>query len=244
MPIEAQGALNNLDALARAVSTLQNQMAPIALAYQGTWANRVLPSQSNIGMLWRITDVGVGGGSWWWSDGTNLRPLNGYVSLWRRMSSISLPLATLTGSGAPQNFILPDYTVIPAGMLIPGVTRVWTMAKTRRLGNSGASASVATRLGSGASAGINDNSVVVQTISATVNFDTLLDGFADITSTTSYCGTGFITLNGTTTSSSFQDRITNFDCSGSNTSLVSIGVSSAFTVDQIALYGYEIGIYG
>lgn len=244
MPIEAQGALNNLDDLARAVSTLQNQMAPIALAYQGTWANRVLPSQSNIGMLWRITDVGVGGGSWWWSDGTNLRPLNGYVSLWRRMSSIASPLATLTGSGASQRFTLPDATVFPAGMLIPGVTRVYGMCKTRRLGNSGASGHVLMALGSGSSAGINDLSFVSTTVSATLNIDTLLYGFADITSSTIFCSTGFVSLNGSPSPYSFADRNTNFDCSGSNTSLVSIGVASAFTVDQIALIGYEIGIYG
>lgn len=178
------------------------------------------------------------------SDGTYWRPLNGYASLWRRMSPAASPLATLTGSGAAQSFTLPDSTVFPAGMLVPGITRVWAMAKMRRLGNSGAATNGLIRLGSGASAGINDNSFASGSLSATVNLDYVADGFADIISNTSFSITGYVSRNGTAFASSFTDRTTNFDCSGSNTSLISIGVLSSFTVDQMALLGYEIGIYG
>ena len=236
-------ASNRSDKEARFLTA--EQAAAVQYSTSGlTWAN----ARANIASLplWTpilITDVGVAGKSYWYSDATNLRPLNGYVSLWRRMSSIASPLATLTGSGAVQSFTLPDATSFPAGMLVPGISRVWAMAKVRRLGNSGASGSAVSRLGSGASAGINDNAISSQTISATVNYDAFLDGFADIISTTSYCSFGHIPRNSTATSS-YQDRTTNFDCSGSNTSLVSIGINASVTVDQVALYGYEIGIYG
>lgn len=238
MPIEAQGALNNLDALARSVSTLQNQMAPIALAYQGAWDNRALPSQSNIGMLWRITDVGVGGGSWWWSDGTNLRPLNGRVLLWQRNSLFSSPLSTITANATNKDFLLPDNLAFPAGMLYPGIS-VWASASIRRNAIVGSAGSTTVKFGTNAT---TPNNNVLNVFSQSAANDWNCFGGAKIVSSTSYLSAAGNTSLNSVGVSAISDKTTLFDTSVVN--YLSFGISSGVTIDQFSLAAYSVWLEG
>lgn len=232
----------------RSTATEMRTLTAAQLAYTSTmvtaytWATRPAAA-SNTGQIIRVTDYGTGG-SLWYSDGSNWRPQGGSQTLWRRVGSVATPLSIITGNGAAQSFTLADATTIPAGMLIPGISSVQVIAKVRRSGAAGASSSVVARLGNSGALGIADNSMAAQTVAATTLLDTLIDCVADISTTTSFLNTGFLARNGGPNSSSFADRTTNFDCSGSNTNLVSIGVPSTFTVDQMHLLSYEVILRG
>jgi hypothetical protein len=203
-----------------------------------TWATKPAASAVLTGTTIRISDVGVSG-SLWTSDGTNWRPQNGSLVLWRRVGSLAAPVApNLTPTGANLSFAVPDTMNIPAGMLIPGTTRVQVMAKLRRLGGSGAVGGAGVRLGNSGAAGINDNSIVAQSVAATANLDMLMWGYADVVTTTTYSGTGTAQPNSTGAAAAFVDRTTSFDTTASN--LISIGIASTLTVDQVALLGYSI----
>ena len=98
-----------------------NEQAIIPV-YIGTWAGRPAASAVSVGAQMIVTDVGVGGRSYWWGDGTNWRPVNGSVTLSEQHGTIAAPIATITGTiaGGFATFALPTIPVIPVGMLIIG----------------------------------------------------------------------------------------------------------------------------
>jgi len=90
-----------------------------SVVYTGPWAGRPSPASSGAGAQMVTTDVGPGR-TWWWSDGTYWRPLNGRVLISNQFGTNAAPIATITGNGLGQTAALPVIPVIPANMLIPG----------------------------------------------------------------------------------------------------------------------------
>jgi len=136
MPIEAQGGLNNLDALARAILALQTQTAPFAFVYQGPFAGRPAPTAVPPGSAILATDIGPGGSVFRNQDGANWRPLNGRAVMYQRGGSLTNPIATLNGNGTQQFFTLPDTMLVPAGMPYAG-SKINVQCHMRRTANGG-----------------------------------------------------------------------------------------------------------
>ena len=80
------------------------------------WANVPFPATTP-GVIIQVLDVGVAP-SFWVSDGTNWRPLNGRVLLYQRTGTLAAPLATLTGVTLAL-FTLPQTLTIQAGVIPP-----------------------------------------------------------------------------------------------------------------------------
>ena len=83
------------------------------------WANRP-NAAANSGQIIAVSDVGVGGCSYWWSDGANWRPLNGSCVLYSPGGTITTPVLTFDHPGG--NAIMPGQPniLIPAGMAYAG----------------------------------------------------------------------------------------------------------------------------
>lgn len=81
-----------------------------------TWANR--PDASAVSPRTRIwvSDFGVGGGSEWYSDGTNWRPVGDHVTLEGTVTPV-----TITAPSPSYKLNIHHSFAIPAGMIIPGV---------------------------------------------------------------------------------------------------------------------------
>jgi hypothetical protein len=90
--------------------TLQRIAAgPTSPALVTTWANR--PTATSYGQrTLYVSDVGIGG-SYWYSDGVQWRPVNGHVTIKNLTVSVS-------NSAAPK--IVMDYATIPAGLVTDG----------------------------------------------------------------------------------------------------------------------------
>lgn len=89
------------------------------LVYVGPWAQRTLPNQVPIGSKSIFTDIGVGGRSEWYSDGTYWRPVNGNCTFYL----LSAPLVGVASANSSLTF--PDVT-FPAGLLFPGASVIIT----------------------------------------------------------------------------------------------------------------------
>lgn len=90
-----------------------------------TWADLPAAASATPGALYRVAGVGVGGYSFWFSDGTFWRPQNGMVTLYNGVGpntgSYSVPVTSLTAvTGSTQVFVLPVDMLIPAGMMRHG----------------------------------------------------------------------------------------------------------------------------
>lgn len=94
------------------------------VVFQGAAASRPAASTVPVGSIAVFADLGPGTStnrrSWWWSDGTYWRPVGGRQYIDVQAGSIAAPVATLTGTGAIQAFVLPRDLLIPAGLLFPG----------------------------------------------------------------------------------------------------------------------------
>lgn len=209
-----------------------------------TWAQRPNAATVPVRSRFCCTDVGVGGMSCWWSDGTYWRPINGRVLLYQQSSLLASPITTLTGNGAAQDFILPDGAAatggtglaIPVGMLPVGATIV-AAGLMRRLGNGGVSGNGLVKLGSN-TVTINNVSFSAQTLAATVNQDYAPYAITGVVNSSSNLSQGFINLNSIGTNS-VADRTTALNTAQIN--YVSYGIS-ALTVDQVALLSYKLAL--
>lgn len=96
------------------------------------WANRPSAAVLGAGAVIEITDVGVPR-SWWMSNGTNWRPLNGNVVLRHLAGTGNAPVATYGGGTGGIAIPIPGGTFsIPAGMILPGgVLKVGALLRHR-----------------------------------------------------------------------------------------------------------------
>lgn len=80
-----------------------------------TWANR--PDATAVQARTRIwiSDFGAGGGSEWYSDGTNWRPVGGQIVLPGTVTPV-----TFTAQSPSFKLLVGKSFEIPAGMIIPG----------------------------------------------------------------------------------------------------------------------------
>lgn len=104
-----------------------------------TWATKPAASAVPVGTQIRASDVGVGsGGSIWYSDGSDWRPLGGSVILKQLAGNIASPAVSFTGSTTEQQLVMPGGNVrIPAGMLLAGgILNISTMERTVIVGGS------------------------------------------------------------------------------------------------------------
>lgn len=204
----------------------------IGLTY--TWANAVAAVASLSGKTIFISDVGAGGGSFWWSDGTKLRPVSGRVCIARASGSLATPLATISGSTG-ASFALSAITIPPA-LLIPGKSAVLVSAHIRRR-NANATAVALARLGSLNTT--SDNTLFGVTSGATNNQDIDIFGRAAIATQTTFSAMLFGSPAAWSNTATV-DRSTNFDTSVAN--YVQLGISSASASDAFDLIDYSVWV--
>lgn len=92
---------------------------PADVAYHGVWATRPDATGVPAGTVIAITDVGTGGYSQWYSDGTYWRPMNGCVVL----HTMTTPLQSASTVNPSLDY--PIY-VAPAGLFFPGSNLAYT----------------------------------------------------------------------------------------------------------------------
>lgn len=102
-----------------------------------TWATKPNAALVPVGSRFCCTDVGVGGRSFWWSDGSVWHPVNGVCNLYSIAGTVANPVGTLSLNGNTQVFTLPQPQLIPAGMLYAGA-RLQLRASFIRAGVAGA----------------------------------------------------------------------------------------------------------
>jgi hypothetical protein len=88
--------------------------------YVGVWSGRPAATSVSVGTQMVVTDVGVGGRSYWWSDGTSWRPANGRVRLYGVPGSVTTPAASFNSGGAIQVISTQPDIKVPAGMMVAG----------------------------------------------------------------------------------------------------------------------------
>lgn len=207
--------------------------------YSGAWATRPAASAVPINAQMTVTDVGTGGYSLWFSDGTNWRPVNNKVMLWNRAQTIASPIATMAATGATIDFTLPDALTIPAGMLYAGM-KVFAIVHVRRLAAAGAAGLAGVRLGNSATT-INNNTFGQGTISAVVNRDLQIFGYAHVTSSSSYLASITSAPNQPGTAD-YLDRTTTFDTTA--VQYLSVGLGSGATIDNFCVTSYAFWLEG
>ena len=93
--------------------------------FTGIWSRRPIPTAALAGAQMCITDVPIGGRSFWWCDGTYWKPVNGQVSIYNQNGGYTNVLASVTWAGAAILMALPGGSPkIPGGMIIPGQTEL------------------------------------------------------------------------------------------------------------------------
>lgn len=102
--ISQGGNIYDFDPPNALVASLPTYTAPVASidnsVYRGSWSGRPAASSVSVGTQITITDLGVGGRSWFWSDGTYWRPINGRVLLAAQTTPmIQLSSCTLDATG-------------------------------------------------------------------------------------------------------------------------------------------------
>ena len=102
------------------------------------WAAR--PSAvANPGMLLQVSDIGGAGGMLLRSDGSNWYPLGGSAVLFNRSGSLAAPVASLTSAGAAILMGAPLAGLkIPAGLLVPGRSKLRVEGYWNKTGAAGA----------------------------------------------------------------------------------------------------------
>lgn len=207
--------------------------------YQGPWTGRPSASTVAVGAAMVVTDVGVGGRSFWWSDGTNWRPQNGAVLLFQSFGKASQPLATITGNLTNQRFTLPTSYAIPGGLIYAG-GRVFASGRTKRVGASGTSATSSISLTLSDTPQGNSFAFLQQTIGNTTNLEWNFFGCASFGSSTNFYMDGFLGVNGTNSAGALADVSTNV----ATPLYFSINIDSNFNTDTYNLYGYSVWYQG
>ena len=200
-----------------------------------TWAGKPAVAAWPVGVPIIVTDVGGPAGSQWVTDGSNWLPANGRVVLASRSGSIAAPVATLTGTTTGK-FTLPANIVLPAGILMPGKSKVEVIAALRKTGTA-ATVQFAATLGTANST--VDAALIATTSGAGTNSDVIINPLAAPSSTSSITTSSWSSI-GTTGTANFIDRTTNI-----NTALdmfVNLAVFSGNVADTYSLLSYEVAI--
>ena len=200
-----------------------------------TWAARPAAA-GNAGRCIRITDVGVLGGSYWFSDGSNWRPVGGSVLIASQQGSITTPVSAFTA--VTSSIFTITQPVFPAGMLIPGSATIEFEAQLRRTGAT-ATASINVHMGTAKSS--SDNTIYAFTYAAT----TLLDLFINPTVLVAESGR-IVTSNwqgrgGSGNASVYQERTGNINTAADMG--ITIAIASANAADSFALIGYKVRLF-
>ncbi len=214
------------------------QAAAVAPVYIGAWSSRPAASAVAVGAQMVITDVGVGGRSYWWSDGTYWRPVNGRVLLFQGIGSLASPISTLTLNLTAQRFTLPGGYTIPGGLIVPG-SRIFAAAKTRRIGAAGTSFTTSVCLNSVDAPFGNNGSLLGITCGIINNLDVNFFGAAYFGPlATQFVRDGYSTPNNTTTGSA-ADVVTG-NVNTANPIYFSINADATSNIDQYVLTSYSV----
>lgn len=108
-------------------------------AYRGPWAGRPAANGVPVGTKLAITDVGVGGYSEWFSDGTYWRPVGGFLMLGSWVSARDTPLSVITGVTGIQEFPGVPRILIPEGVVAPNTVFRMRARESKRGTTLGAS---------------------------------------------------------------------------------------------------------
>ena len=207
-----------------------------------TWSGKPAASADNLGTTIRITNVGLGAGSLWESDGATWRPVNGRVVLSRGQSLTATPLVSL--AGATGKLVIPTGVgisggsyVVPAGLLQAGFA-IEVTAKVKKTGTGG-TWSIAARLGTGNAS--TDAAIASGSGAATNDNDLLLQQSAEIVSNTSLISATFAVKNQPTTGA-LVDKNTTLDMTA--TQYVGWWIGALNAADTVKLLSYEIGLVG
>lgn len=108
------------------IGMLDIPAAPVQALVSGAgailWAARPTAASAGAGATIVVSDCGY---STWRSDGTNWRPSGGSYMLLNRAGSAATPVASLVSAGAAILMASPLAGLkIPAGMIIPGLTKL------------------------------------------------------------------------------------------------------------------------
>jgi hypothetical protein len=199
-----------------------------------TWSTKPTAA-GNSGMCIRVTDVGQSaGGSYWISDGTYWRPINGSVVLSRQSGSIATPIATLAGVTSGM-FVPAIPVVIPAGMMVPGLCQLRVEAAFRRTGAT-ATATLNVHLGTNKTSG--DNVAYAFTYSATTLLDIIAAPTILISETSRFTGLGWQVQGGSGNASVFNDKTTAFSTAADTG--ITFSISGANVADSFAMIGYKV----
>lgn len=211
---------------------------PATTFQSSIWA--ALPAAAGVsGQFFKITDYG---NVLFFSDGTNYYPAGGMQTLYAREGSIAAPVSTIAGNGALQLFVLPQTLRIPVGMLVPGRSRVRGNSWFRRTVLAGAPGVTGLGILLGSTNSTADNFVSTASVAATVNQDYDCDGYASISTTTTYAAMGGILWN-QTIAASVADRTTNFNTAVDN--YVNFRTSPSLLVgDTVIVLQYSVSIEG
>lgn len=200
-----------------------------------TWANRPTAA-GNTGLCVRITDVGVSGGSYWFSDGTNWRPVGGSVLIASQQGSITTPVSAFTGVTSSTFTITQP--VFPAGMLIPGSATIEVEAQLRRTGAT-ATALMNVRLGTAKTSA--DNAIYAFTYAATTLLDLFVNPSVLVAETSRVVATNWQTRGGSGNASVYQERTGNINTAAEMG--ITFDISSANAADSFALIGYKVRLF-
>lgn len=197
-----------------------------------TWATKPAAA-GNTGLVIRVTDVGPGAGSYWVSDGTYWRPLNGSVMLANVMGSLAAPVATLT-STTGSKFTLPADIVIPAAMMIPGqcMLDIWGLIHRD---NNTATAIAQVHLGTGNTT--SDNGAMGLSMAATDNIDVIAGPMVSVATATTYLTTNYLSRQSSGTAV-FLDKTSAFNTASAN--YVNFAIGSANASDTFLLLAYSV----
>ena len=197
------------------------------------WAARPAAA-GNTGRVVRISDIGPGG-SFWYSDGTNWRPVGGSVLIASQQGSITTPLSAFTGVTSSVFTITPP--VIPAGMLIPGSSTIEFEAQLRR---TGATATALLNVHFGTSKSTSDNPIYAFTYAATTLLDLLVNPSVLVAETSRIVASNWQTRGGSGNAGVFQERTGNINTAADMG--ITIGIASANAADSFALLGYKVRV--
>lgn len=197
-----------------------------------TWATKPLANLIPVGSRICVTDLND---SVWYSDGTYYHPLNGFYSF-GKSGSIAAPLSTLTGVTAGQ-FTLSPLMLIPAGMLIPGISQVVVDAQYYRRG-ANATATASARFGT---ANNNTDSAMLGITMTAVDTQSLRFQWCGFVSATNVITVQTNTpVNTASVAGALVDRNTNINIAADQ--YASLLISGANAGDSFDLIGYRVTV--
>lgn len=202
--------------------------------YAYTWATKPAAS-ANLNQTIFISDVGVGGGSHWRSDGTYWRPVGGSVLLAMGSGSLASPIQSITGvTGATFTSAQPT---VPAGLLIPGA-QLEVMSHVRRIGANG-TANYNIAIGTAGTA--SDANLLGFSMAATTNQDYSPSPMIDVFNATTLNTTAFLQTAGVSGSNAAVDVTNNFNVASAMK--LSFYISSANALDQFNLIKFRFRVH-